>query len=184
MATESNPTFQEVLARKMDFFKKYKDQNDRIGKIYRYKRSLDIFLGKSIEIKDRGQTLCFITPPYRTVCQKLYASPLKVDFVYRPNPNLLQTPSYFMNDEWDRSEYTFDSPIGRCLGHSWQGPFSFSRNTPFGQCLGHSWQGFFFSQNICPFCKLLCLFLFTAQPNLLQAPSYFMGSSTLSEWWV
>ena len=44
------------------FSKKYQDQNDRNGKIYRFKRSLDLFSFKNqVQIEGLGKTSVFIT---------------------------------------------------------------------------------------------------------------------------
>ena len=42
-----NPPSQQILGRTIDFSKKYKVQTDRIGKIYRFRKSLDPFSFKN-----------------------------------------------------------------------------------------------------------------------------------------
>ena len=84
----------------------------------------------------------------------------------------------------DRWEYIFENPICRFLGHSWQGPFLFKKHPTrlmFGAFLAGA---FCFLQKVSFFILCLCFSCVRAQHNLLQAPSYFMGSSALSVWWV
>ena len=53
-----NPTFQQGLGREGNFLKKYKDQNDRIGKVYQFRGSLDTFsLTNRAKSRNRGKHL-------------------------------------------------------------------------------------------------------------------------------